>query len=127
MKQALLPLLLPLLRPLVLALFGGAASAEKADTAKPMNVESDALRYDDLKQTSAFTGNVVIPKRTITIQGAQVDVSQDPEGATPAERIAAPGKLAHYRTKRAGRDEVLAGERGRHGGERSPLVPPRWR
>ena len=26
--------------------------AEKADRTKPMNVEADALRYDDLRQTS---------------------------------------------------------------------------
>jgi lipopolysaccharide export system protein LptA len=41
---------------------GGAlpAAAEKADRDKPMNIEADALRYNDLKQTSVFTGNVVI-------------------------------------------------------------------
>ena len=36
--------------------FGGAlpVAAEKADRDKPMNAEADALRYDDLKQTSVF-------------------------------------------------------------------------
>ena len=33
--------------------------AEKADRTKPMNVEADTLRYDDVKQTSVFTGRVV--------------------------------------------------------------------
>ena len=37
-------------------------SAEKADRNKPMNIEADALRYDDLKQTSVFTGRVVLTK-----------------------------------------------------------------
>jgi len=40
------------------------AVAEKADRDKPMNAEADALRYDDLKQTSVFTGNVIITKGT---------------------------------------------------------------
>ena len=31
------------------------AAAEKADRDKPMNAESDALRYDDLKQSSIFS------------------------------------------------------------------------
>ena len=43
----------------------GLARAEKADRNKPMNVEADALRYDDLKQISVFTGHVVVTKGTI--------------------------------------------------------------
>ena len=34
--------------------------AEKADRSKPMNIESDTLRYDDVKQTSVFTGKVLV-------------------------------------------------------------------
>ena len=86
------------------------AAAEKADRDKPMNVEADALRYDDLNQTSVFTGNVVITKGTTIIRGAQVDVSQDPEGYQKAVAIAAPGKLAYYRKKRDGVDEYIEGE-----------------
>ncbi|MGH8829851.1 MAG: LptA/OstA family protein, partial [Polaromonas sp.] len=56
------------------------AAAEKADRDKPMNAEADALRYDDLKQTSVFTGNVVITKGTTIVRGERVDVVQDPEG-----------------------------------------------
>ena len=84
--------------------------AENADRDKPMNAEADALRYDDLKQTSVFTGNVVITKGSTIIRGAQVDVNQDPEGYQQAVVIAAPGKLAYYRKKREGRDEFIEGE-----------------
>ena len=86
------------------------AAAEKADRDKPMNVEADALRYDDLKQTSVFTGNVVITKGTIIIRGAQVEVRQDPEGYQFGLVTAAPGKLAFYRKKRDGVDEYIEGE-----------------
>ena len=87
-----------------------AAWAENADRDKPMNAEADALRYDDLKQTSVFTGNVVITKGSTIIRGAQVEVKQDPEGYQQAVVIAAPGKLAYYRKKREGRDEFIEGE-----------------
>ena len=86
------------------------AVAEKADRDKPMNAEADALRYDDLKQTSVFTGNVIITKGTTLIRGARVDVVQDAQGYQQAVAIAEPGKLAYYRTKREGVDETIEGE-----------------
>lgn len=85
-------------------------AAEQADRDKPMNAEADTLRYDDLKQTSVFTGNVVITKGSTIIRGERVDVSQDPEGYQKAIVIAAPGKLAFYRKKRDGVDEFIEGE-----------------
>jgi lipopolysaccharide export system protein LptA len=86
------------------------ALAEKADRNKPMNVEADALRYDDLKQTSVFTGRVVVTKGTIVIRGSRVDVRQDPEGFQYGTVSAEPGKLAFYRQKREGVDEYIEGE-----------------
>lgn len=86
------------------------AMAEKADRDMPMNAESDALRYDDLKQSSIFTGNVIITKGSILIRGARVDVFQDAQGYQQAVVIAEPEKLAYYRSKRDGVDEVIEGE-----------------
>src|SRR5450759_1643503 len=93
-----------------LALNGGAACAEKADRDKPMNVESDSLRYDDLKQTSVFTGRVVLTKGTILIRGARIDVRQDADGYQYGVVTAEPGKLAFFRQKREGLDEYIEGE-----------------
>lgn len=106
MKQRLASLLLLL----VCALTSMGALAEKADSNKPMNIEADALRYDDLNQTSVFTGRVVITKGTIIIRGARVDVRQDPDGYQYATVTAEPGKLAFYRQKREGVDEYIEGE-----------------
>lgn len=75
-----------------------------------MNIEADALRYDDLKQTSIFTGRVVMTKGTIVIRGARVDVRQDAEGYQFGTVTAEPGKLAYYRQKREGLDEYIEGE-----------------
>ncbi|SFM82398.1 lipopolysaccharide transport periplasmic protein LptA [Variovorax sp. OV329] len=91
----------------------GLAQAEKADRDKPMNIEADSMRYDDLKQESVFTGNVVVNKGTIVIRGARIDVRQDPEGYQYGVVTAAPGKLAYYKQKRdgpPGSDEWVEGE-----------------
>jgi lipopolysaccharide export system protein LptA len=86
------------------------AGAEKADRNKPMNVEADALRYDDLHQTSVFTGKVVVTKGSIVIRGAKMTVKQDPEGYQFGTVTAEPGKLAFFRQKRDGVDEYIEGE-----------------
>ena len=97
-------------RALVLALAAGTAGAEKADRNKPMNVEADALRYDDVQQTSVFTGKVVVTKGTIVIRGAKMTVRQDPEGYQFGVVTAEPGKQAYFRQKREGVDEYIEGE-----------------
>ena len=106
MKSSLSPLFLTA----VLALCGGWAYAEKADRNKPMNVESDALRFDDLKQTSVFTGRVVLTKGTIIIRGGVISVRQDPDGYQYGVVTSEPGKLAFFRQKREGLDEFIEGE-----------------
>ncbi|MET1116170.1 MAG: lipopolysaccharide transport periplasmic protein LptA [Comamonas sp.] len=108
MKKRLLPLLL------LSALVCGAVQAEKADRNKPMNIEADALRHDELQQTSVFTGNVVMTKGSIVLRGTQLDVRQDAEGYQFGTVKAEPGKRAFFRQKRdtlAGQpDEFVEGE-----------------
>jgi lipopolysaccharide export system protein LptA len=94
----------------MLALAAGVAFAEKADRAKPMNVEADSLKYDDLNQTSVFTGRVVVTKGSIVIRGARVEVKQDPEGYQFGVVTAEPGKRAFFRQKRDNVDEYIEGE-----------------
>lgn len=94
-----------------LGLMASSAVAEKADRDKPLNAQADALKYDDLKQTSVFTGNVIITKGTIVMRGARIDVRQDPEGYQFATVASEPGKLAFFRQKREnGVDEYIEGE-----------------
>ena len=99
---------------LVAMLACGMASAEKADSAKPMNIEADALRHDDLKQISVFTGNVVVTKGTIILRGAQLEVRQDAQGYQFGVMTAEPGKRAFFRQKRdtapGAPDEFVEGE-----------------
>jgi lipopolysaccharide export system protein LptA len=92
----------------------GVALAERADRDKPMNIESDALRYDDGKQTSVFTGRVVLTKGTMLIRGARMDIRQDNDGNQFGIVTSEPGKRAFFRQKRDTRpgepDEYMEGE-----------------
>lgn len=74
--------------------------AEKADRNKPMNIEADALRHDDLKQLSVFTGRVVMTKGSIVLRGARLEVSQDAEGYQTGVVTAESGKRAFFRQRR---------------------------
>lgn len=88
----------------------GAAQAELADKDKPMNIEADSLRYEDTRQTSVFTGNVLITKGTIIMRGQKMEVRQDPQGnqfGVVTGSAAAPG---FFRQKREGLDEWIEGE-----------------
>jgi lipopolysaccharide export system protein LptA len=88
----------------------GIALAEKADRNKPMNIEADTLRYDDLKQVSIFTGRVVLTKGTILIRGAQLEVRTDPEGYQYGIVTGSVDTLAFFRQKREALEEFIEGE-----------------
>jgi len=94
----------------LLALATGDVLAEKADRGKPMNVEADALRYDDVRQLNVFSGRVLLTKGTIQIRGDRIEVRQDPQGHQYGVVTAEPGKLAFFRQKRDGVDETIEGE-----------------
>ena len=94
----------------LVALTASSAWAEKADRTKPMNVESDSLRYDDAKQTSVFTGNVVITKGTLVLRADRVEVRQDNEGFQFGTATSTGGKRAFFRQKREAGDEWIEGE-----------------
>lgn len=94
----------------LLVLAAGLAQAERADRDKPMNIEADAMRYDDLKQVNVFTGRVVVTKGTIVARGARVEVRKDAQGYQFGVITAAPGELAYYRQKREALDEYIEGE-----------------
>ena len=91
------------------ALLVGSAHAEKADRDKPMNAEADSLRYDDVRQLSVFTGNVVITKGTIVIRGDKVEVRQDAQGHQFGVVTGSAAKPAFFRQKREGLDEYIEG------------------
>jgi lipopolysaccharide export system protein LptA len=88
---------------------GATAWAEKADRDKPMNVEADALRHEDGRQTSIFTGNVVATKGTIVIRGQQIEVRQGAQGQQYGIVLGNAQQQAFFRQKRDGVDEHIEG------------------
>jgi len=86
------------------------AHAEKADRSKPMHIEADALRYDDLRQISVFTGRVVLTKGSIQIRAERLEVRQDPDGFQFGTATGSAEQRAFYRQKREGLDEFIEGE-----------------
>lgn len=93
-----------------LALSASLACAENADRDKPMNIEADAMRYDDARQLSIFTGKVVLTKGTILLRGDKLEVRQDPQGFQYGAVTGAPGQRAFFRQKREGVNEIIEGE-----------------
>jgi lipopolysaccharide export system protein LptA len=93
-----------------LALSCTPALAERADRDKPMTIDADALRHDDQKQITIFTGQVTVNKGTILMRGARLEVRQDAQGNQFGILTPEPGKLAFFRQKREGIDEYIEGE-----------------
>ena len=84
--------------------------AERADRDKPLNIEADNLRHDELKQISVFTGKVVATKGSIVMRGSRLEVRQDPEGYQHAVLSAEENSRAFFRQKREGFNEFMEGE-----------------
>lgn len=95
---------------LLLAAAAPSAQAEKADRLKPLNVEADAGRYDDLKQSGVFTGNVVMSKGSLVMRANQFDVRQTPEGYHQGTALGSAARPASFKQKRDGLDETMEGE-----------------
>lgn len=96
---------------LAAALFSmGLAHGEAADRDKPMNIEADALRYDEARQTSIFTGNVVLTKGTIIMRGVKIEVQQDAQGNQVGVLTGTSEVPGFFRQKREGLDEWIEGE-----------------
>lgn len=97
---------------LLLALAAGLpAQAEKADRSKPMTLESDQPCTVNLqKQISVCSGSVVISQGTLLIRADRLELRETPEGYQLAQAVGSTGKLASYRQKRDGLDELVEGQ-----------------
>jgi lipopolysaccharide export system protein LptA len=89
---------------------GMPAWAEKADRDKPLLIEADAMRHDENKLLTHFTGQVVAYKGTMVLRGARMEVQQDKNGQQIAQIWAAPNERVFFRQKREGVDEFTEGE-----------------
>lgn len=86
-----------------------AFAAPRTDNQQPTLVDADSLRYDDLKQTSVFVGNVVLTKGSLTLRADRLELREDPEGFQMGVATANSGKLVFVRQQREGTDEFIEG------------------
>ncbi len=87
-----------------------AASAERADREKPINLEADTVTLDDIKRVSIYQGNVQLTQGTLLIRSDKLSVSEDKQGF---QHGIAHGNPAYFRQKREGFDDYVEGYGGR--------------
>jgi len=74
--------------------------AEHADKLQPTFVEADHQTYDDIKQVSVFTGNVIVNKGTMHLTGDRAEVREDELGYQYATVDASDKQLASFRQRK---------------------------
>lgn len=96
---------------MALVMIVGQAHAAKADSEQPTNIEADQMAYDDAKQITTFTGNVVLTRGSILMRAHKMVITQDPQGFQYATLYAPAGGLATFRQKRdSGPNDWVEGE-----------------
>ena len=89
-----------------LLLAAGPVRAEKADRAKPMNIEANSMTSDDTKRLVIFQGNVLLTKGTIAIRADRLVVRQDADGFQHATATGNPVRFRQKGDPKAGREGV---------------------
>lgn len=82
--------------------FCAPALAERADRDKPVHIEADAVRMDDLQRIAVYEGKVVLSQGTLRVQADRIEVRQDAEGFLTG---IAWGKPVHFRQRLDGKGD----------------------
>lgn len=99
-----------LVASMLLGAGGEMAWAEKADRNKPIVLEADKRgTVDAQKQTTVFTGNVVITQGTLQIRAERVEVQEGQEGYRNAVAFGSAQQPAFFKQKRDGVEETVEG------------------
>ncbi len=98
---------------LILSTLAPTAFAEKADKDKPINLEADLAKYDDVKQVMIAEGRVLVTKGTLVLRASRIEQREDPEGNQYMAATTKVGERVFFRQKREGLDEFMEGEADR--------------
>ena len=71
--------------------------AERADRARPLQIEADRLDYDDLNKVNVFNGRVSLSKGTLLIRADRIVLREERDGT---QNAVATGRLATLRQRR---------------------------
>ena len=86
--------------------FSNQVFAEAADRDKPIDLEADSVKVDDAKQTSTYTGNVILTQGTLVIHADKLIVREDKEGFQHSTSL---GNPTTFKQKREGKNEYMEG------------------
>ncbi len=82
------------------------AFAEAADRDKPIELEADTVIVNDAKQTSTYTGTVILTQGTLIIRADKLVVREDKEGF---QHSTSTGNPTTFKQKREGKNEYMEG------------------
>lgn len=91
---------------LILLCLSNQANAEAADRDKPIDLEADTVKVDDAKQTSTYSGNVILTQGTLVIRADKLIVREDSEGFQHSTSL---GNPTTFKQKREGKNEYMEG------------------
>lgn len=89
------------------------AHAELADRTKPLHIEADVMRHDDIGKVTNATGRVIATKGTLLLRADAVEVRQDPQGHNFMVATANTGNRVFMRQKREGLNEFYEAQANR--------------
>ena len=87
--------------------------AELADRNKPMHIEADAMRYDDIGKTTSATGRVIASKGTLLLRADAIEIRQDTQGQNFMIATGSAGNPVFMRQKREGLNEFFEAQANR--------------
>lgn len=85
------------------------AAAPALEQDVPTLIDSDVLEYDDARQVSVFTGNVVLTRGQLTLQAHRLELRQAPNGDQFATATAQGSKQVFVRQTNPDHVEVVEG------------------
>jgi lipopolysaccharide export system protein LptA len=100
---------LTLLLGALLAGFGLPAHAEKADSEQALAFDAGRMVLDGKRKIRTLSGGVEITRGTLVLKAAQVELRETAQGQV-ATATGADGRLATFRQKREGLDEIVEGQ-----------------
>lgn len=86
--------------------FSNQVLAEAADREKPIDLEADTVKVDDAKQTSTYSGNVILKQGTLIIRADKLIVREDNAGF---QHSTSTGNPTTFKQKREGKNEYMEG------------------
>ena len=81
--------------------------SEKTDKDQPIIIDSDELLIDDSKNTSTYSGDVILQQGTLIIRGDKLTIREDKQGFQHSSSI---GKPTTFKQKMENSEDYIEGQ-----------------